>query len=133
MKKPITVLVVLTLALSFLSCGSNENIDVTGKWRMYKVIQNQEDVSKDHNPYQERYINFNENDTFESGGRPSEKNTGAYTFNKEENTLFLDSDVGPEDDSQWKVSFDKDTMHWQGFGSEWAEDFQIIHYRQRIK
>jgi hypothetical protein len=34
--------------------------------------------------------------------------------------LFLDSDAGPEDDSQWTINIAGGTMFWQGVGSEWA-------------
>ena len=47
----------------------------------------------------------------------------------DENMLFLYSDAGPEDDSQWKVTLEKDTMFWQGVGGEWANRFRIIHHR----
>jgi hypothetical protein len=47
-------------------------------------------------------------------------------INLDENTLLLDSDAGPEDDSQWKITIQNDTMRWQGFGSEWADGFYII-------
>lgn len=99
---------------------------------MYKVVQSGKDVTSEHNPYHERYLELNTDQTFESGGRPYGMNTGKYIFDAKESTLFLDSDTGPEDDSQWRVSIQGDTMHWQGYGSEWANDFEIIQLREKL-
>lgn len=52
-------------------------------------------------------------------------------FSSVDLTLFLDSDAGPADDSQWKVSFKGDTMHWQGYGSDWALSFEILHLKEK--
>jgi hypothetical protein len=104
---------------------------ITGTWLMHQVIQDGRDVSSVHNPHHERYIIFRADSTFESGGRPFDINKGSYTYNSADHTLFLDSDAGPEDDSHWKVSVKGDTMHWQGYGSEWALGFQLIHLRKR--
>lgn len=96
---------------------------------MHQVIQNGEDVSEEHNPDKERFVLFKSDSTFVSDGKPFGRNTGKYLFNSEDNSLFLDSDVGPEDDSNWKVSFSGDTMKWQGVGTEWAENFILVHLR----
>jgi hypothetical protein len=100
-----------------------------GKWMMWQVIQDGNDVSAEHNPHQERYIIFFEDGTFESGGRPYGLNTGRYEYSPEDGILYLISDAGPEDDSQWKVNLENDTMTWEGLGSEWANRFRIIHRR----
>lgn len=100
-----------------------------GKWMMHQVLQDDNDVSDEHNPYGERYIIFMEDGTFESGGRPFGSNTGLYRYSPEEGNLFLDSDAGQEDDSQWKITIDYDTMIWQGLGGEWANRFRIVHHR----
>ena len=113
-----------------LSCGS-ENDTINGTWMMFKVIQSDLDVTAEHNPEQERYVIFNADSIFESGGRPFGENKGKYLFDEQAGTLFLDSDSGPEDDSYWQVTFKGDTMHWKGYGSEWAKDFELIHIRQK--
>ncbi|MGW8315915.1 MAG: hypothetical protein ACWGNV_09970 [Bacteroidales bacterium] len=100
-----------------------------GKWLMNKVIQDGNDVTPEHNPDKERYIIFYDDGSFETGGKPYGPNTGRYTYSPEQGLLYLYSDAGPEDDSQWKVSLEKDTMTWQGLGSEWANQFLIIHLR----
>ena len=102
---------------------------LVGKWEMSQVIQNGSDVSSEHNPHAERYIIFKADQTFESGGRPYGANTGKYEFNPDLRTLFLDSDLGSDDDSYWKVTLNADSMHWQGYGSEWAEGFELVHVR----
>ena len=113
-------------------CTSNNNETLTGKWMMYKVIQGGNDVTTEHNPHEERFLVIKGDSTFESGGRPYGKNTGKYEFNSMDHTLFLDSDTGPDDDSQWKVTIKGDTMYWQGYGSQWAEEFQLIHLKEKL-
>lgn len=100
-----------------------------GKWMMHQVIQDGKDVSEEHNPHGERYIIFRDDGTFESGGRPYGSNTGKYEYSPVDGHLFLFSDAGPEDDSQWSVTIEQDTMNWQGMGGEWANRFRIIHHR----
>lgn len=119
----------LVIIALLLGCSLTTSEEITGKWMMFKVIQSGKDVTQEHNPFNERYLILKEDLTFESGGRPFGENTGKLVYNSEEGTFFLDSDAGPEDDSQWKVKIKGDTMHWQGFGSEWAEDFEIIQVR----
>ena len=125
------ILSILFLTSLFLGCTPNEKDEIIGKWEMYKVIQDGQDVTSEHNPYNERFIIFKSDSTFESGGRPFGKNSGKYIFNSADHTLFLDSDAGPEDDSQWKITFRSDTMHWQGYGSEWAVGFELIHVKDK--
>ena len=125
MKKLSFILVVFAI----FGCNSNSKDGITGKWIMNKVIQNGQDVTEEHNPHNERYLILKPDSSFESDGRPFGKNTGRYSFNEEDNKLFLDSDVGPNDDSYWNVRISNDTMFWQGFGSEWAENFQIVQIR----
>ena len=124
-------LLVLMATVSVLAFVSRSDSDITGKWLMHKVIQDGKDVTPEHDPYDERYLILQSDGSFESGGRPYGLNTGKYVFDPEEKKLYLDSDAGPEDDSNWNVSIRKDTIYWQGYGSEWAENFQLVHIRAR--
>jgi len=119
------------ITILFTGCTFTSENKIAGTWSMYRIIQDGQDVTTEHDPYDERYITFSEDSTFETGGRPYGTNTGKYIFNSEDHTLSLDSDAGPEDDSQWKVTFQGDRMHWQGVGSEWAEGFELIHLRKK--
>lgn len=127
MKFTITLVIVFLLPLSY----QNSKNDILGTWRMYKVIQNGKDVTSEHDPYHERFLILKSDSSFESGGRPFGKNSGKYEFDEYENKLFLDSDTGPEDDSFWKVTFKGDTMFWRGYGSEWAEAFELIQVKKK--
>jgi hypothetical protein len=118
----------LLITISMIGRTSNPSDQITGKWLIYKVIQDGQDVSAEHNPPGERYLIFKIDSSFESGGRPFGGNRGKYTLDENYN-LFLDSDAGSDDDSYWNVLVSGDTMYWQGFGSEWAENFQIIQIR----
>jgi hypothetical protein len=128
----IRILGALFLISLLPACTSGSEGEITGKWYMLKVIQSGQDVTSEHNPFNERFISIRVDNSFESDGRPYGKNTGKYIFNNEESTLFLDSDSGPDDDSQWKVTFKGDTMHWQGFGSKWAEAFELLHIKDNM-
>jgi hypothetical protein len=127
------ILSMLFITLLFLGCTSDNGDDITGKWLMHKVIQDGKDVSSEHDPHDERFLILRDDSSIESGGGPYGKNTGKYVFNSEDHTLFLDSDAGSDDDSQWKITIRGDIMHWQGNGSEWATGFELIHLRDRQK
>ena len=119
------------LSIFFLGCTSITEEGISGKWLMHQVIQDGQDVTSEHDPYDERFLLLKSDSTFESGGRPFGENTGKYSYNIKDQTLFLDSDAGPEDDSQWQVTIQGDTMHWQGLGSEWAKGFELIQVRKK--
>ena len=121
---------VILLLVTFISCSSNESQSINGKWLLHAVVQSGENVTEEHDPFDERFLTINEDGTFASGGRPFGENTGKYELNQEDMTLFFDSDLGEEDDSNWIVTLNGDTMHWQGYGTAWAEDFELIHVRE---
>lgn len=121
--------IVSVLLLLLISCTSSDQNTIYAKWMMHRVIQDGNDVTEEHNPYHERSFVFNHDGTFVSDGRPYGKNTGKFEYDAEDQSLFIDSDVGPEDDSNWKVTLHEDTMTWQGVGTAWAERFRIVHLR----
>ncbi len=123
--KLLLTLLALVLTLNLVQ----KEPSITGKWSMHQVIQAEKDVTSEHNPHDERFILLKEDSSFESGGRPFGKNTGKYEFEPKKQTLFLDSNAGEEDDSRWKVRIKGDTLYTQGYGSEWANAFQIIYIR----
>ena len=126
MKTSITLTIIF-----FTTFYTIQSYQLTGTWVMHQVIQNDQDFTTEHNPYNDRYIIFTTEGKFESGGKPFGKNTGKYRLDSEEGVLELDSDAGPEDDSKWKVALKGDTMLWSGIGSAWAEDFKLIHVRKK--
>lgn len=123
------ILGILAILALLAGCKSANEDSILGTWTMHMVIQDGKDVSPEHNPYEERFFILRADSTFESGGRPYGKNTGRYLYDPEAGTLILDSDTGPDDDSQWMIEIRNDTMYWQGYGSEWAEEFRIIQIR----
>ena len=110
-------------------CNSPKKQDVTGKWKMHKVVQSGTDVTNEHNPENDRFIVLSDDHTFKSGGSPMGENTGKYTYDQASAHLFLDSDVGENDDSHWYITLSGDSMLWQGVGTEWAEEFKLVFYR----
>lgn len=112
--------------ISLISCEAPQTKNtLLGTWKMHKVLQHNTDVSNTHNPFMERTIRFKPDSTYYTQGRPYEPNTGRYAFNH--NHLFLDSDIGPEDDSYWQVSIKGDTMKWVGTKTEWAKAFTLVY------
>ena len=96
---------------------------------MASVYDGLQDVSDQHNPKSNRWIKFQSDLHFASGGEPYGPNTGKWFYEPETQTLFLDSDVGEEDDSYWVIKVESKEMTWQGTNSEWAERFRLTHRR----
>ena len=115
---------VLLLAFSTIKKPSKELI---GKWKIEQVTEHGNDITMDLNPNSDRWIQFHKAGTFESGGTPFGKNTGSFTIDDAAGTLFLDSDAGEDDDSNWKISFEKGRMIWNGIGSERQENTFVIY------
>ena len=132
-KLNINIIAFILLMLSLLWSALAQRVEsgdstLIGKWKMSKVMEADEDVTKDHNPDNDRWIAFKGDGTFESGGQPFGPNTGKYTFS-DSLILYLDSDAGPEDDSEWSVQFEDQTMTWKGVGSPRAKSFTLVHRR----
>lgn len=128
MKKIIPVLLVVVL----FSCSSDKGLseNILGRWYMSKVYELGKDVTVQHNPQNKRWINFNNNGTFESGGDPAGYNTGKWSVDLNNNILFLDSDAGEDDDSYWILKFEDDIMKWQGTKFEFNKRFKIEHEKR---
>ena len=124
--------IVLGMITIFLfSCSVQKTLDekILGKWYMSKVYELDQDVTAKHNPQNNRWIDFNSNGTFKSGGDPVGENTGKWSI-KNDSTLFIDSDAGENDDSYWVLNFDGDNMKWQGAKFEFNKRFIIEHERR---
>ena len=131
----VRVVLISSLFISTLlsGCASTKSAlpnAMLGAWQMEKIVMDGiNDVSAEQNPEQNRFIVFNDDQTFESGGDPYGKNTGSWSFDKSSKTLYLDSDAGEDDDSYWIVTIDKNQMHWQGTHFEFNSRFSISHVR----
>lgn len=126
--------VISVLVLFYSSCSSPEPTDqpsgeypneLLGMWIMNQVYEDSTNVTDAHNPALNRWIEFSNAGTFESGGAPYGYNSGDWRFDENENELFLDSDAGEEDDSYWFVEVGQDSMQWSGSRSEYAKRFTI--------
>ena len=116
----------------FMRCAnSHEQLrkDLVARWEMERVFDNGQEVTSEHNPKGNRWIEFKSDGSFESGGDPYGNNTGTYSLNYELKSLYIDSDVGDDDDSQWIIEIEGDKMTWEGTGAEWAERFKLVHRR----
>ena len=126
MRKPYCLFTILILGV--LSCSPSEGLEqqVLGKWMIDKVYEDEQDVTVEHNPKKDRWIKFNRNSSFESGGDPYGYNDGTWDVSHENSTLFLDSSV-EGDDSEWKVIFREGKMIWTGIGTPRQESFKIVY------
>ena len=113
--------------LMIISCSQNETLErnILGKWEMEKVYEYDQDVTSKHNPNNNRWIMFNEDGTFISDGDPFGRNTGRWTTDDENSTIFIDSDVD-DDDSEWKVTLQNNTSIWTGLGQPRKENTKLV-------
>lgn len=103
------------------------NHQLVDTWKMVKVVEKENDITKKLNPNNDRWISFRADKTFESDDTPYGKNTGTYTLDKTSSVLSLFSDAGEGDNSQWKIRFTTDSMVWKGIGSE-RQESTLVHY-----
>ncbi len=104
---------------------------LVGRWDMTGVYERGQNVTDQHDPAGDRFIELRADGTFESGGQPYGRNTGRWTYDHNRRDLVLDSDLGSGDDSQWVVTLRGDEMEWGGAGSEFARRFRITSQRVR--
>lgn len=134
MKKAIQYIIVIFL-LTYISCGEDTSLrgKMEGKWIMTRVLDRSQDVTKYHNPDNNRWIRFIINDNiknggvFESGRGDTTNNTGKWTINGFE--LFIDSDAGDDDDSYWQVIIEGNEMHCIGQRFDFNKRFELFYKR----
>ncbi|MBI1183521.1 hypothetical protein GC194_04585 [bacterium] len=95
---------------------------------MTRITNDGVDVSSEHNPQNDRWIELNADHTFVSDGTPFGRNTGRWSITKE-GWLWLDSDAGEADDSYWTYNISGNEMRWQGQKFEFSKHFVIEHIR----
>lgn len=102
---------------------------ILGKWKMVTVLEGNQDITPMMNPDNDRWIEFKADNTFVSGGGPHGTNSGAYEILDEGKTLYLDSDAGEGDDSNWRIQFREDLLYMRGIGSNRQEMTTVISQR----
>jgi hypothetical protein len=133
------ILILTTVLIVIFSCSREISFSekISSKWDMIKVVELSEDVTEIHNPNNNRWISFKADTdspaigSFKSGTGRKTENTGKWSFSEESNELYLDSDAGVEDDSYWEVSFNADSMFWNGRKFEFNKRFEIIHKKSQ--
>jgi hypothetical protein len=122
--------ILLVGALLTLACETKKTLDgeLVGKWSMSKVYEYDMDVTEQHNPVGSRWIEFNKDGTFESGGEPFGQNAGRWKIDTEQSILYIDSDAD-DDDSEWKISIEDDQSTWTGIGHPRKENTKLVHLR----
>lgn len=119
------------IATCLLASCSSKQKQIVGTWQMKGVFNDGVDVSEEHNPENDRWISFDSDGNYSSGGSPYGSNTGKWSFN-DEGFLFLDSDADEGDDSYWEVSIQKDQMTWKGAVFEFTKTFSIEMERSEV-
>lgn len=97
---------------------------------MHKIYEVEKDVTSEHNPKNNRWIEFKEDGSFESDGEPYGHNTGKWNIDTKKSILFINSD-SDDDDSEWNISFKDDQTIWTGIGTPRKEGFKLIHIKER--
>jgi hypothetical protein len=120
-------MVLLLITIGLFSCANTQDPQkqLIGKWKMVKIYEGEKDVSSQHNPKNNRWIKFNRNGSFESGGDPQGPNEGEWEFDVKTMVLFIDSKK-EDDDSEWKIAFEDDKMIYKGIGTQRQESFKLI-------
>lgn len=113
------------------SCIQSNRLDknIIGTWTMDKVYEYGNEVTEKHNPKNDRWIEFKADGSFISDGEPFGRNSGRWTTDNDKSILYIDSDVD-DDDSEWKVTFNKDQITWTGIGHPRKENTKLIHKRK---
>lgn len=119
-------LIILITGLFSCSISQTPEKQLIGKWTMVKVYNDENDVTNKHNPKNNRWIKFNRNGSYESGGDPYGDNDGEWELDSEKLILFLDSKM-EDDDSEWEISFEDNKTIWTGIGTPRQEQFKLIH------
>jgi len=134
---PMLRIAVLTLLPLVAACHSSHqdhakalSVEVVGRCLMKKVYHDGVDVTRQHNPSDNRWFEFSADGTFISDGDPHGRNTGTWTLEEASQELHIDSDAGEDDDSYWIVSLKSDTMRWNGARFDWNKRFALLHVRQ---
>ena len=126
-------ILILMLIVPFASCknierqGAPLREDLYGRWYIESVFQDGNDVTDQHNPSDNRWIEFEDDGGFVSDGDPYGRNTGRWMMDLENKELYLDSDAGEGDDSYWIVGFEEGKMQWRGTRSEFTERFVVVY------
>lgn len=139
MKRIVIAAVAIGIWLATGGCGSTEQNTYTttdpdrpllGKWQMENVYRNGLDVTDQpqFDPNDNRWIAFAKDGTFKSDGDPYGPNGGKYYLPGDER-LIIDSDIGSDDDSEWRYRIIADTMRWRGLGSDFAKEFELVYIR----
>ncbi|MEM6768991.1 MAG: hypothetical protein AAF597_00280 [Bacteroidota bacterium] len=102
---------------------------LSGKWNMVGVRIYEQDASSQLNPAGDRWLSFATAGTFSSGSGEQQENAGTFKLDETTTLLSLDSDAGPGDDSDWKVTIRNDTLFMRGVGTERQESSEVVLVR----
>lgn len=106
---------------------SNSEI-IVGKWAMDSVIQRGNNVTSEHDPNDERWIEFKADGSFQSDGRPYGPNSGHWNIDSTGVLHLLSSQ--PDDDSDWNIELSEHDMSWRGLGDPGKEAFKIVFSKE---
>lgn len=114
------------LFLNFRDEKTDEQI--LGTWTLVSVFKDSINVTDTHDPFDERYIRFLSEGSFQSDGRPFNYNSGEWNRSGDGSLLKLCSNVD-YDNGAWMIRVQGDRMEWKGVGSAVKEGFLLCFER----
>ena len=120
------------ISLSTISCstGKLSVSSLATTWELGNVYENQVNVTNRENPNRDRFITFNSDGTFISGGVPYGELSGTWIITEEKTLRIIPDMEGEVGSSEWKVSFEKDIMSWTGTIKSGLDRFELTWRRK---
>ena len=109
-------LVALLLLPACVGVRVPEPADLSGRWRMVSAERDGQDLTAQANPDGDRTIALWPDGSFiATGGGTDGDNRGRWHYVPNTQRIVLDSDLGPDADSDWTVTMvGRDRMRWDG-------------------
>lgn len=106
MKQLIWVLVLFFLG----ACNNNsqEAKSLIGKWKIYKTVLDNKDISKSSDPSNENGIEFKADGQYVGFGNPGHQ--GAGTYELKDNVVIFKSELTPGN-TEAEMTLEQDTLH----------------------
>ena len=115
--RSILLYVILTKISSLLCLAQNINrYEITGKWEVVKITENDQDLSSSIDNNAQRWIQFISHDRYESDGYPFGRYEGEYHLDEISGELILKSGTSNEKGIKWIARYDGEYLILEGSG-----------------
>lgn len=113
------------ILLTACSAGKISVSSLSTTWTMDKVYEKKVNVTNRENPNRDRYISFQADGTFMSGGEPYGDVTGTWEILPDRTLLITPSNHDEVGTSQWIATIKGATMVWRGTGNDELERLEV--------